>query len=341
MKLPSLLLSAVSAIFAVAGSGCAGTGIGTGTGTGGSYVSEVGPAYPGIGSYIAVDAHDGHVALARAANQRRPVASLTKIATAVVVLDYLRNANLDAGELMTVPPQVQLLGNPGSAGLQPGDRISIRDGLYAAMISSDNYAAETLAAHIGGKMALAGVGANPMSAFLRQMNALGSKIGLRDTRFANAHGLEMEKQRGYSTAADMARLAIHALNVPGFSFYCSQPGRRITVKRMGQNIGVSLTTTNELLFKGGIDGVKTGTTALAGQCLIISAPKPATVLKQPDGTTVVTPHRLVVVTLGATDRFPQAWQLLSDGWTAYFGWRSAGSPAAPGATLNATPAGAR
>jgi D-alanyl-D-alanine carboxypeptidase (penicillin-binding protein 5/6) len=293
----------------------------------------MGPVHQGIGSYVVMDTHDKHVVLAFAANQRRPVASLTKIATAVVVLDFIRNANVDPGELMTVPQQVQLLGGPGSAGLQPGDRISIRDGLYAAMISSDNYAAETLAAHIGQKMMAQGVGSNPMSAFLSQMNALASKLGLRDTRFANAHGLDL--QRGYSTAADMAHLTIHALSVPGFSFYCSQPARRLTIVRNGQSQSVPISTTNELLFKGGIDGVKTGTTNLAGQCLIISAPKPSTVVKLPDNSTQVTQHRLLVVELAATDRFPQAWQLLNQGWTAYFQWRAASSsaPAAPPNTV--------
>ena len=337
MKLRPLLLSALGGLTAFAFTGCAGL-MGTGVGPAAPHISEIGPVYPGIESYIAVDSHDGHVALSHGAQLRRPVASLTKIATAVVVLDYLRTSNQDAGEMMTVPPQVQLLGNPGPAGLQPGDRLSIRDGLYAAMIASDNYAAETLAAHIGGKLMLSSGGSNPMSAFLRRMNALASEIGLNDTRFANAHGLDIEGQRGYSTAADIARLTIHALKVPGFSFYCSQPSRRININRMGQSLNVSISTTNELLFKGGIDGVKTGTTALAGQCLVITAPKPPTVVKRPDGSTLVTAHRMVVVTLGATDRFRQAWQLLSDGWSAYFRWREDGSPTPAGTSLNAAPA---
>lgn len=329
MNLRVLLLSAAGGI-PLFFTGCAGTGT---AGGGGSSVGEIGQPYPGIGSYIAVDAHDGHVALAHLANQRRPIASLTKIATAVVVLDYLQNAHLDASELMTVPPQVTLLGGTGPAVLQPGDQISIRDGLYAALIASDNYAAETLAAHIGGKLMTAGMGTNPMSAFLRQMNGLASRAGLHDTRFANAHGLDLERQNGTSTAADMARLTLHALNTPGFSFYCSQPSRRLTIQRQGGSIGVNITTTNELLFRGGIDGVKTGTTTLAGQCLIITAPRPATVVNNPDGSTSVTPNRLIVVVLGATDRFGQAWQLLNDGWAAYFRWREAGSPPVPGSSL--------
>jgi D-alanyl-D-alanine carboxypeptidase len=175
-----------------------------------------------------------------------------------------------------------------------------------------------------------------MSAFLQQMNGLASKVGLHDTHFANAHGLDL--QRGYSTAADMARLTIHALSVPGFSFYCSQPGRRLTVIRSGQSRTVSITTTNELLFKGGIDGVKTGTTDLAGQCLILTAPKPSTVVKLPDNSTLVTQNRLVVVELGATDRFHQAWQLLNDGWAAYFQWRASAGSSAPVPPPNAVPA---
>ena len=337
MKLRAFLLSAVGGLPLIF-SGCAGTGT---AGGGGYSIGEVGLTYPGIGSYIVVDAQDGHVALAHAANQRRPVASLTKIATAVVVLDYLQNAKLDAGELMTVPPQVTLLGGTGPAVLQPGDQISIRDGLYAALIASDNYAAETLGAHIGAKLMAAGGGGNPMVAFLRQMNGLASRAGLNDTRFANAHGLDMEGQRGTSTAADMARLTMHALITPGFSFYCSQPSRRVTIQRQGGPVGVNITTTNELLFRGGIDGVKTGTTTLAGQCLIITAPRPATVVKNADGSTSVTPHRLVVVVLGATDRFSQAWQLFNDGWAAYFRWREAGSLSAPGTSLGMNAASAQ
>lgn len=304
--------------------------------TGGSYINEVGPVYPGIGSYVVADVQDGHVALARAANVRRPVASLTKMATALVALEYMSRGQGDGGEMMTVPPQVQMLGPSGPAGLQPGDRISLRDGLYASMIGSDNYAAETVALHVGSRMA-AGAG-NPMAAFIARMNALSQQAGLNNTRFANAHGLDLQGQKGYSTAADMARLTLHALSVPGFSFYCSQPSRRITVERMGVAQGVTIANTNELLFKGGVDGVKTGTTALAGQCLIITAPKPATVVKNADGSTSVTPHRLVVVVLGATDRFTQAWQLLNDGWSAYFNWRGAGSPMTVGTSLNALPA---
>lgn len=298
------------------------TGMGGTAGAASGYIADMGPVYPGISSYVVLDAYDQHPVLAWGANQRRPVASLTKIATAVVALDILNRGGIDAGEMMTVPPQVTLLGGPGPAVLQPGDRLSVRDGLYAAMVGSDNYAAETVAFHLGQRLMASGIGSNPMAAFVAQMNALCRKVGLNSTRFANAHGLDLDGRSGYSTAADMAKLTAHALVVPGFSFYCSQPTRRITIDRAGQRLGVSIRNTNELLGRGGIDGVKTGTTEAAGQCLIITAPRPSTVVKRPDGSTVVTQHRLIVVVLGATERFGQAWQLLNDGWAGYFQWRA-------------------
>ncbi len=304
--------------------GCAGL-----NSIGGPTIGDTGPLVPGIASYVVADMYDGHIVMALGAEVRRPVASLTKIATAVATLEFISSAGIDAGEIMTVPPQVQLLGNPGVAQLQPGEMLSIRDGLAAAMIGSDNFAAETLALHVGGKLAAAGVNGNPMAAFINQMNGLSSRAGLRDTRFANAHGLELPNQRGYSTAADLARLTAYALKVPGFSYYSSQPSRTISVRGGGGARSVNIRNTNELLGRGGIDGVKTGTTTLAGPCLALSASRPATVIKRADGSTVVIPHRLIIVELGASDRFNQGWTLLQQGWSTYDAWRNSGSVPGP------------
>ena len=303
--------------------------------TPGATVAQIGPVVPGVAAYIVADANDGHVALAFNADQKRPVASLTKIATAMAVLDYMKNSGGDAGEMMVVPPQVQMLGVASPLGLAPGDQLSVRDGLYAAVMASDNVAAETLAVHFGQKLTAAGLGGgNPMAAFLSQMNGLANKLGMANTRFVNAHGLELGSQRGYSTAADIARLTLAGLRTPGLSFYTSQSQRRITIVRGGVPTPVTVRTTNELLNRGGIDGGKTGTSTAAGPCLMVTAPREATVIKRPDGSTVVIPNRLITVVLGASDRFNQAYGLLQNGWAAYENWRSAGSPATPGASLN-------
>ncbi len=152
-----------------------------------------------------------------------------------------------------------------------------------------------------------------MAAFVSQMNGLAQRVGMRNTRFTNPHGLGQSGQGGYSTAADVARLTIKGLRTPGLSFYSSQSERTLSVIRGGGPRPVLVRNTNELLGRAGVDGGKTGTTASAGPCLMATAPRPATVTKRPDGSTVVVPNRLVVVVLGANDRFNQAYTLLQQG----------------------------
>jgi D-alanyl-D-alanine carboxypeptidase len=118
-----------------------------------------------------------------------------------------------------------------------------------------------------------------------------------------------------------------ALTTPGFTFYTSQKERRIAFLRNGMAQSLSVRNTNEIIGRNRIDAGKTGTTNLAGPCLAVTAPKPATVVKRSDGSTLVIPHRLTVVVLGAPDRFNATTRLLSEGWSRYDGWRAAGSPA--------------
>jgi D-alanyl-D-alanine carboxypeptidase (penicillin-binding protein 5/6) len=284
----------------------------------------LGAPIPGIASYVVVDTHDRKVVLSRAPDSRRSVASLTKIATAVVVLDSMAAMQSNLDEALTVPPTVGMLGQ-SPLGLQPGDTLSVRDALYCAMMGSDNFAAEALATHVGAKIAqFQGQAQPPAATFVAQLNALAAKLGMSNTRFTNPHGLEISRPVGYSTAADIARLTLHAMGKSGYNFFVSQKERKVSFRRGGQARSFLLKNTNELLGVDRIDGGKTGTTQLAGPCLVITAPRPATVVKQADGSTLVVPHRLVVVELGASDRFNQARQLLGQGWAAYDAWHAAG-----------------
>ena len=308
------------AILSFANTGCQGLA----AGGGGSGVPEMGPVFPGIASYVVVDTHDKKVVLAHAANQRRSVASLTKIATGVVVLDTIAAAQGSLDETLVIPGSVMALGT-SALGLQPGDRMSIRDALYCALMGSDNFAAQALGEHVGAKIInLTGQGNSPMGAFVAQMNALARHLGMSQTNFTTPHGLDVGGQPGTSTAADMARLTMHAIDKGNFNFFVSQATRKVSYVSSGGSKSFIVKNTNEALGRNGIDGVKTGTTQLAGPCLIITAPRPATVVKQADGSTLVVPHRLVVVVLGAQDRFNQASQLLAQGWAAYDGWQAAG-----------------
>jgi D-alanyl-D-alanine carboxypeptidase (penicillin-binding protein 5/6) len=118
---------------------------------------------------------------------------------------------------------------------------------------------------------------------------------------------------------------MHALSKGSFNFFVNQKQRKISYRSSsGQSRSFVVRNTNEILGQQRIDGIKTGTTNLAGPCLVITAPRPATVTKQADGTTIVIPHRLVVVELGAQDRFPMGLQLLQQGWAAYDGWQASG-----------------
>jgi D-alanyl-D-alanine carboxypeptidase (penicillin-binding protein 5/6) len=193
-------------------------------------------------------------------------------------------------------------------------------------MQSDNAAAETFADHVG--RALGGSGdVTPVGAFVQQMNALARARGMENTRFLNAHGLDsLERSQPYSTAEDMAKLAGYAMSNSAFRFYVSQKERKITFISPAGEQSYLLRNTNELLGMSDIDGVKTGTTRKAGQCLIISAAKaPESVQK--GSTFQITPRRLNVVVLGSEDRFNEAAGLLARGWQLYESWAAAGRPA--------------
>ena len=263
--------------------------------------------------------------------EKRQVASLTKIATGKVVLDWASKTNTDLAQQVVVPPQaIEESGGTNPMGLLPNDLISYRDLLYAALMQSDNTAATTLAYYVGAALRPAGgdrmreLGA--VEVFVSQMNALARQLGMERTLFVNPHGLEPRKGlQPYSTAVDMIKLTAYAMKDAAFRFYVSQKERKISFNRGGQVFQYLLRNTNELVGTEGIDGVKTGRTAKAGDCIIISAQRDPEITQQ-GGTTLVTPRRLNVVVLAATDRIAAANQLLSRGWTLYDQWAAAGRP---------------
>jgi serine-type D-Ala-D-Ala carboxypeptidase (penicillin-binding protein 5/6) len=115
------------------------------------------------------------------------------------------------------------------------------------------------------------------------------------------------------------------MNDAGFRFYVSQKERKVSFVRGGQTLQFMLHNTNELVGTNGIDGVKTGTTARAGECLALSAQRDPEVRKDGE-TTYVTPRRVDLVILGATDRFAAGTELLARAWNLYDQWAAAGRP---------------
>ncbi|HEY4282887.1 MAG TPA: serine hydrolase, partial [Chthoniobacterales bacterium] len=173
-------------------------------------------------AYIVVDARTGYVLEAHEPRQKRQVGSLTKIVTAAVVLDWSEHKHGDLNQVVTVPPEA-FVGVTENAGFQPGDRVSLRDLLYAALIQSDNAAAFTLAQAVGsqlqGTMPAGGSRITPVDVFVGQMNALAKTLKMERSRFVNPHGIDNKvKPLPYSTAEDMARITRYVMNKASFCF---------------------------------------------------------------------------------------------------------------------------
>lgn len=277
-------------------------------------------------AYVISDSTTGFVLDQSNAQKKLQVASLTKVASAMVVLDWQASTGADLSQQATVPQSAAQLNSQPGLPLQPGDRCSLRDLLYASLMQSDNAAAETLADHVGRALGGSGGDVTPVAAFVQQMNALARAKGMERTRFLNAHGLDtLERAVPFSSAEDMAKLANYAMSNSAFRFYVSQKERKVAFVSPAGEQAYLLRNTNELLGISDIDGVKTGTTKKAGQCLIISAQRaPESVQK--GNTFQITPRRINVTVLGSEDRFNEASALLARGWQLYDAWAAAGRP---------------
>jgi len=280
----------------------------------------------GAPAFVLVDAKSGHILQERDSRKKRQVASLTKVATAMVVLDWAEKGGGDLGQLATIPPEAFTGGGPNHVGFQPGDRAALRDLLYAALVQSDNIAAYALAHHVG--QALQGVvpsGGAPVATFVGQMNALARNLKMERTRFSNPTGQDGNvKPMPYSTAADMARLTRYAMNKAGFRFYVSQKERQISFTSGDASRNYLLKNTNELLGTQGVEGVKTGSTTRAGDCLILSAQRQAQVVKEGETNATVLPRHILIVLLGSSNRFAEGTQLLNVGWQLHDQWSATG-----------------
>lgn len=275
-------------------------------------------------SFMVVEAHSGKVFMAQNSTARRPVASLTKICTGVVATDWAIATSQDLKKVMAIVPEsVTRVGGPNPLNLQPGQQISLSDALYAALLGSDNLAAMTVADHIGRDINnRRGKNDDPVWAFVKEMNELVRVLGMKNTKFLNPHGLELPKQQGYSTAADMAKLSVYAMRRPAFAFFVRQKSRSISVA--GKSY--TLQNTNQLVGEQGILGIKTGQTTPAGPCLATSMDKDPLVRTKADGTKGATPRRMIVVLLNSPDRFGRTRSLLASAWQSYDRWIAAGAP---------------
>ena len=197
-------------------------------------------------SAIVIDFDSGRVLYEKNAYQKRPMASTTKIMTAIIALEY---GNLD--DVVTVSKNAASIWG-STIKLTSGEQLTLKELMYGLLMCSGNDAAIAIAEHIGGSV----------ESFLIMMNNKAKDIGALNTNFTSPHGLD--ETGHYSTAYDMAIITKYALEIPLFNEIVKtksiQSGKRF------------MSNTNEMLTSyEGADGVKTGYTGKAGRCLITSA----------------------------------------------------------------------
>lgn len=275
-------------------------------------------------AYIIADAQTGFILQESKSKDKRQIGSLTKIATAMVALDWAEHKGGDLNQFVTIPPSAFVGTLENNIGFRAGDDVTLRDLLYAAMVQSDNIAAYALASYVGSQIQPPTQKLSAIDIFVTQMNALAKQLNMQRTRFVNPHGVDTNvKPLPYSSAEDVARLTRYALNKASFRFYVSQKDRQISWRRGGKEQRYLLHNTNELLGANNIDGVKTGLTARAGQCLVLSSGREPQVAQEAQGTRIF-PRRIIVVLLGSSNRFGEGAQLVAQGWQLYDQWAAGG-----------------
>lgn len=184
---------------------------------------------------------------ARHPQQPLPAASLDKLMTALLVIEQ---------DQLQAPVAIK----PGTAsgiGLRSGERFRAQDLLAALLIASDHAACRALAAAVAGSEAK----------FVRRMNQRAQQLGLRDTHYANACGIDAAQQ--HSSAHDLALLAHELLQHPEITELTSKRGARITT--LDGKRSYTFANRNALVTLPGVLGLKTGYTRRAGRCQVIYA----------------------------------------------------------------------
>lgn len=224
-------------------------------------------------SYLVLDRETLTPLLSRNPNEKLPLASITKLMTAIVSLENAKSEDIVEikNDFSNVPAY--------KLGLYPGEKISVESLLYASLIPSANDAAEALAYYIG---------KGDQSTFLGMMNKKAGEIGMKNTMFSNVVGLD--DTSNYSTVSDLAYLANYAIDNEFIAKAVVLKEKTIT--DASGNTSYDLKSTNQLLGDPEIQvlGLKTGTTPAAGECLV-------SVEKLKNGQEILT------VILGSSDRF--------------------------------------
>lgn len=235
-------------------------------------------------SAILIELTSGDVIYEKNAHERLPMASTTKIMTAITALE-----NADTSK--TIKVSEKACGVEGSSiYLKAGEELTLSELLYALMLESANDAAAAIAIGISGSI----------DAFADLMNETAAKIGLENSHFTNPHGLDDDAH--YTTAADLAKLTAYALENNEFRKIVSTYKTQIPMNS-GDGVRVLVNHNKLLRLSDDVIGVKTGFTKHSGRCLVSAAER--------DGVCVI------AVTLNAPDDWRDHQAMLEEGFSQF------------------------
>lgn len=221
---------------------------------------------------IAIDQESGRILYSKNSSRILPMASTTKIMTAIVALEY---GNLF--DKITVSGKAASMGG-SSAGLRAGEEITLEELIYGLMMRSGNDASIAIAEYISGNTA----------DFAKLMNQKAVEIGAYNTNFVTPHGLDADSH--FTTAEDLARITAYAMKNSTFAEIVS--AKTVSAGLTGK-FNRTYSNINKFLYRiENSDGVKTGYTGKAGKCLVAS-------VKNPYG-------RVIFVVLNSSDRWRDA-----------------------------------
>lgn len=234
-----------------------------------------GPPVVSARAWAIADGSTGEILWEREGGRRLPMASTTKMMTALLVAQLAEDDPSVLEESVLVSKSADET-RGSSAGIRQGERIVVKDLLYGLLLPSGNDASMAFAEHFNDRFPAAsgapdtGPAADPLrSHFIAEMNRAAKRMGLNTTAFAQPHG--MDSPGHYSCARDLIKLASEVLSKPELAPRVRTREYRCHIRQPdGSTREAVWRNTNRLLPFEGYDGVKTGTTGAAGACLVSS-----------------------------------------------------------------------
>ena len=234
-------------------------------------------------SAMVYDLNSGTVMYEKNPDSKRPIASINKLMTALVIMAYHK-----PNEVVTIKDLPELGPYDQKIGIKNGEEFELSELLKATLIHSANDAANALAIYDSGSI----------DAFAVKMNQKVKEWGLNNSKYSNANGLEGGDD--YSSARDVVTLA--SLLIQNKYFADIVKTRSLYVSNM-EGKSYLLTTTNKILGQGGVIGMKTGYTLKAGECLVTVAER--------GGNSIIT------VVLDSPDRFQESKSMIDWSFNNY------------------------